>query len=521
MDQKLFLYARKSTDVEDKQVLSIEAQLSELRTFAKEQGIVIVQELVEKQSAKMPGRLIFNSMLDRIEKGEASGILSWHPDRLARNSVDGGKIIYMVDTGTIVALKFPSFWFENTPQGKFMLNMAFVQSKYYIDSLSENTKRGCRQKIRQGGYPGLAPIGYLNDVRIKTIVIDKKRSVVVRKAFELYLKGDSRLEDIANFLRENGIATSTGKPRHRDQITVMLSNPFYYGHFRYAGEVYEGKHAPIITKQLFDEVQEVLADRGKVQQHLTNQPQPFCGLLRCNSCSMMITAEHRIKKQKNGNVHQYTYYHCSKKSKNITCLEPCIRAEELDKQLSSLLASFALPKEWAEVLRVMFEKDTKEAGRSGAALVQETKDAALEIQRKLQRLLDSYLKQDIEREVYLKKKAELMGTKKSLEEKNIKFERDQNGWVEPMRKWIKDAENLTKIAQDDDLGAKKVVAKEIFGSNLLLSNKTVTWGEEKNGEPIEKNQWTAMLAAHRNLEKIPVSCVLVRGEGFEPSTSCV
>src|SRR3989338_2767954 len=140
--QKFFLYARKSTDVEDKQVLSIEAQLTELRAFAKQENLEIVEELVEKQSAKIPGRPIFNSMMERIETGEANAILSWHPDRLARNSVDGGKIIYLLDTGGVAGLRFPQFWFESTPQGKFMLNIAFGQSKYYVDSLAENTKRG-------------------------------------------------------------------------------------------------------------------------------------------------------------------------------------------------------------------------------------------------------------------------------------------------------------------------------------------------------------------------------------------
>jgi DNA invertase Pin-like site-specific DNA recombinase len=121
--QKFFLYARKSTDVEDKQVLSIEAQLTELREYAAREKLLLVEELVEKQSAKIPGRPIFNSMLERIEKEEASGIVSWHPDRLARNSVDGGKLIYLIDTEKIQALKFPQFWFEATPQGKFMLQI--------------------------------------------------------------------------------------------------------------------------------------------------------------------------------------------------------------------------------------------------------------------------------------------------------------------------------------------------------------------------------------------------------------
>ncbi|HCC67525.1 TPA: hypothetical protein DEQ22_03045, partial [Candidatus Nomurabacteria bacterium] len=136
MSQKFFLYTRKSTDVEDKQILSIEAQLQELRDFAKRENLDIALEFIEKQSAKIPGRPIFNEMLQRIEKGEADSILSWHPDRLARNSVDGGRIIYLLDTNKLLGLKFPSFWFESTPQGKFMLNIAFGQSKYYVDSLS-------------------------------------------------------------------------------------------------------------------------------------------------------------------------------------------------------------------------------------------------------------------------------------------------------------------------------------------------------------------------------------------------
>ncbi len=165
--QKFFLYARKSTDVEDKQALSIEAQLAELRAFAKKEGLWISETIIEKRTAKIPGRPLFNGMLKRIEEGEAAGIISWHPDRLARNSVDGGRIIYLLDTGKLATLKFPQFWYENTAQGKFMLNMAFGQSKYYVDNLSENTKRGLRQKVRNGIYPSLAPIGYINDVRKK------------------------------------------------------------------------------------------------------------------------------------------------------------------------------------------------------------------------------------------------------------------------------------------------------------------------------------------------------------------
>jgi len=135
---KYFIYCRKSTEEEERQILSIEAQLTELREYAKQNNLFVVREFTEKQSAKERGRPVFNEMLSQIEKGKANGILAWNPDRLAINSIDGGRIIYLVDTGKIQSLKFPTFWFEPMPQGKFMLSVAFGQAKYYTDNLREN-----------------------------------------------------------------------------------------------------------------------------------------------------------------------------------------------------------------------------------------------------------------------------------------------------------------------------------------------------------------------------------------------
>ncbi len=180
--KKFFIYARKSTDSEDRQVRSINDQIAELRELAKKENLEVVDLLVEKQTAKKPGRPVFAEMLKRMEAGEATGILAWHPDRLARNSVDGGQIIYLVDTGVIQELKFPTFWFDPTPQGKFMLSIAFGQSKYYIDNLSENIKRGHRQKLKNGLWPQMAPLGYLNNKETKLIYVDKVKSPLIRKA---------------------------------------------------------------------------------------------------------------------------------------------------------------------------------------------------------------------------------------------------------------------------------------------------------------------------------------------------
>ena len=485
-----YIYVRKSTDVEDKQVLSVEAQIVELRKYAADNNLKIAGVIIEKQSAKTPGRKKFNKMMKDIEAGKANGILSWHPDRLARNSVDGGHIIYLLDQSRLQSLKFPTFWFENTSQGKFMLSMAFSQSKYYVDNLSENTKRGLRQKVRRGEFPGPAPIGYINHTKTKTIIVDKRRSPLVIEAFELYARGDQKLQNIADFLATKGIKTSGGLPLKKDQIKYMLTNPFYYGHFRYCGEVYEGKHKAIMEKKLFDAVQAVVEKRGHRQKG-TTAPQIFCGLLRCATCRLCITAEKKIKHQKNGNVHEYVYYRCTRKHKSIVCKEPPVTEPDLRAQLTDILQSYALPKSWANALTEMLDKDEKKAEQSSGVFIADAQDKICNLQSKLQRLLDSYLDQDIDQPTYRKKQAELMSEKKSLEEQIGKLTLAANAWVEPMRRWIKQASDLNRITKSAEPHAIKNAFAEIEGLNLFLKTKKAQPTAAQDFSP-PKNIWVLL-----------------------------
>ncbi|MCC7004955.1 recombinase zinc beta ribbon domain-containing protein, partial [Candidatus Nomurabacteria bacterium] len=210
-------------------------------------------------------------------------------------------------------------------------------------------------------------------------------------------------------------------------------------------------HEPIISKKLFDSAQAVLKSRGRPDRKSKNEPQPFCGLLRCAECGMMITGEYKVKKQKNGNTHEYIYYHCSKKSKTKKCLQPCIRQEELDRQLSSEIQKVSLPKDWEEELLKMAEKEFNNSAQSLTACVKENEVKLNIISQKLERLLNGYLDQVIDELDYRKQKSKLLLEKKSLEEKMTSLSRKQNNWLEPMREWIKEAQNLDGIARDTDL----------------------------------------------------------------------
>ena len=286
---KYIAYCRKSTDEKDRQVLSIEAQVAEVKEFAQRENLEIVDFITEAKTAKCPGREKFAEVLERIEKGEAGGILSWHPDRLSRNSIDGGKVIYLLDTGKLLDLKFPSFWFENTPQGKFMLSIAFGQSKYYVDNLSENVKRGIRQKLRRGIWPKQAPFGYVNNPKTKALDINPEQAKVVKRAFEMFAEGNRSFVQIDDFLFDNGIMAKSGRRFHLSGVKHLLTNTFYVGIFRYSGELYQCSHKTFISKALFQKVQERIKKIERPRRHGHNFA--FIGLARCGQCGGAITAE--------------------------------------------------------------------------------------------------------------------------------------------------------------------------------------------------------------------------------------
>ena len=466
---KYIAYCRKSTDEKDKQIMSIEQQIEELKVFADREKLEISEFLTEAETAKIPGRPIFNSLISLIEKGLINGIISWHPDRLARNSIDGGKIIYLVDTGKLQALKFPSFWFENTPQGKFMLSIAFGQSKYYVDNLSENVKRGLYFKVRRGDWPSYAPLGYKNDRNTRKITVDSKEARLVKIAFKKFAAGEfSSMKDVRDLFFRNEITRRNGKPLHFNQIREMLQRTFYYGLMTYHGETYEGKHKPLITKKLFDEVQKVLEKKynKKSQKH----DFAFTGFIKCKECDSFFTAEkHKKFYPKTRGEVWYTYYRCVKK-KGV-CSQPYLREEELENQLREIINSVSLSETWANKLLEMAEKDGEKEKEFAVGELQKLSLSLDDLEKKLDKLLESYLEEIVDIESYQKKKGELLKQKQFLKEKIAEIKTKGSSWLEPLKEFIKEAADAAKIARvKNNCNDLAIVAKKV-GSNYFLNNK--------------------------------------------------
>ncbi len=461
---RYFLYARKSTDEEDRQILSIEAQVTETKEYAIKENLQIVQEFIESKSAKIPGRPIFNEMMSLLQKGKADAILAWHPDRLARNSLDGGKIIYLVDKGVIKHLRFPTYRFDNTAQGKFMLSIAFGQSKYYVDNLSENIKRGIRQKVRNGVYPSLAPVGYLNDPKSRNIVIDAAKAPLIRKIFELYATGDYTLDRLKDTMSVMGFRTTNDKLIGVSKLRLILMNPFYYGMFKYWGETFEGTHEPIITKKLFEKCQQVMSGRGKPRK--AKHRFIFRGFMRCGECGRMITAE----------IHKdYVYYRCTKRY--TTCSQKYIREEALLKQIRGIFQKVSLCDDWtANILREL-EKDKARDIQSSRPHQQNLQSKIAAIDAKINRLLDVYLEGGLAPEEYKRKKAKLLNSKKELQESMRDFADGGNNWFEQARSFVTLLNRASYVSRGGNLESQKKILEKI-GSNFILKERRLIFSAE-------------------------------------------
>lgn len=339
---KYCLYARKSTESDEKQALSIDSQVKEMLAIAEREGLEVVDVRRESHSAKTSGqRPVFSELLRDIEIGRYTGILTWAPDRLSRNAGDLGSLVDLMDEKKLLQIKTYGQSFQNSPNEKFLLMILCSQAKLENDNKSINVKRGLRTRCEMGLWPAPAPMGYLNEKRVDRkghVYIDPERGHIIKKMFEKVAYEKWSGKKLYHWLKfDLNFKTPFGnKGLTLSNIYLILQNDFYYGSFEYprkSGLWYKGVHEPIITKELFDQVQEQI--KSQIVR-VTDKEFAFTKLMQCGLCGSGICADEKFKKQKNGNVHRYCYYGCSK-SRDKNCKCGYIREEELIEQLTNLM----------------------------------------------------------------------------------------------------------------------------------------------------------------------------------------
>lgn len=338
---KYCLYARKSTESEEQQILSIDSQIKEMLEMASRDNLEVVEIKRESHSAKEAGaRPVFNEIVDEIKSGKFNAILTWAPDRISRNAGDLGRIVDLMDSGALHEIRTYGQKFINSPNEKFLLMILGSQAKLENDNKVVNVKRGLRARCEMGLYPCVAPTGYLNSKNVDTkchIDIDPRRGPVIKKMFEKIAYENYSGRKLYFWLKDEiKFRTRNDKELHLSNLYLILRNHFYYGTFEYpvgSGLWYQGKHTPLISKALFDQVQEKIViqkTKGEAKEFA------FTKLMSCGLCGSGITADEKFKVQKNGNVHRYVYYGCCS-HKDKDCKSGYMNEDNLVEQLANLM----------------------------------------------------------------------------------------------------------------------------------------------------------------------------------------
>jgi len=335
------LYARKSTESEERQVLSIDSQIKEMLQLAERECLDVVCMKRESHSAKETGqRPVFNEIIEEIRTKKYNAILTWAPDRISRNAGDLGKIVDLMDTGLLQEIRTYGQKFSNNPNEKFLLMILGSQAKLENDNRGVNVKRGLRTRVEMGLWPGVAPLGYLNQNLMDKkcqVIIDPERAPVIKKMFEKVAYEQYSGRKIYNWLKfELNFYTRGNKPLTLSGIYRILDNSFYYGVFerpKGSGNWYQGKHKPIITQELFEKAQ-VQLKRDNIQRE--NKEFAFTKLFTCGYCGSGISAEEKYKQLKDGTHARYVYYSCTR-ARDRNCKNKYIREEELITELLKIL----------------------------------------------------------------------------------------------------------------------------------------------------------------------------------------
>lgn len=498
MNQKTryFIYARKSSEGRDRQMLSIESQLSELSRIVERDNLCVAHTYKESKSAHVANnRPVFNEMIKRIRKGEANGIIAWHVNRITRNPFETGIVQQMLQDGQITSIVTPGRHFR-TEDNALFFSIEASEANQYSRDLSTNVKRGLNQKYQMGQPPSIAPLGFLNtklNIRgANKVIVDPERWSIVRKGFEMILSGAYTVAQALDVLNnEYGLRTKPGevrggRPLSKSGFYRMLTDPFYYGYFYRKGILYKGAYKPVITVEEFDQIQVILGRNGR--------PRPkrhefaFTGLITCGVCGSAITGSEKQKILKStGELKSYTLYHCTHRKKGAAeCPERAfIPAKLIEQQIISELETYEIKplfKEWA--MRVIRENANDEFDVQKSIIDEQAKQEARLLQE-LDSLVDLRIAGSISEEKYLEKKAQ-------REEQLIRVRSaitslsDRNGnWVELFEKKLTFVENLVTRFVTTDVHTKKKICYD-FGWNWVLKEKKLFISKQEWLEPFRK-----------------------------------
>ncbi|KKQ47047.1 MAG: Recombinase [Candidatus Woesebacteria bacterium GW2011_GWC1_38_13] len=511
-NKKYFAYIRKSTDTEDKQELSLDAQKRIIGDNAKRDNLVIVKWFEEKLSARKKGRPVFNELLEKLETTDITGVICHKPDRLTRNLWDSAKINEMMEHGKDFI--FVSGSYPNNAQGKLMFNISTATSKWYVDNLSEETKKGQEQSIIKGFSPGSPPLGYLTKREYLALTgeetdkreIDPSRAPIVKKAYELYDIGKLSIDGVVEWSYKNGFRGKDTAKRPSGKVGKgawynILTNPFYYGWFKWLGKIHKGTHTPIVDYELWERVGRRLKLKGHRFQLLYEFPFKV-EQMHCGGCGAGITAEQKFQvicpickfkfwyknkrmcpkckipltKMDKAKYLHYIYYHCTRS--RFKCTETSVRHEYLQQVFEEAIDKITLPSELGEIFREELKQGFKEEQNLRDVSLQNLNRERGRIQEKHDRLLELYIDQSLDKASYDKKNIEYEDEKQKIEIEIERYKKLDKQWFDTAVLYLELSQSAGKLFKNASDERKNELLNFVF-QNLTLKDKKIDFTYKK------------------------------------------
>ncbi len=412
------IYARKSTDSEDKQVLSIDSQIAELKGHAARRGLQVSEVLTEARSAKAPGRPIFGDLMRRVRRGQIEGVLCWKMDRLARNHLDHGAVLQALADGKLKEVITPERVYTSNGNDRFLGNFELGIATKFIDDLRDNVKRGNRARFQQGWPNYRPPAGYLEDRTGPTTVIvrDSVNFDLIRRAWDLLLTGTMKPRQILKLLNKDwgyrSRKTPHGgqKPMSFSGLFGLFSKPYYMGVIQLRnGDSYKGAHEPMVTEQEFARAQEILGRPGRPRP--VHHEFTFSGMLRCASCGRAMVGEVHVKRSGK----RYVYYRCHRRGQDVRCTEPTLPERAFTAQIAADLARVTLTPKAAGWIRDNLARTLEAEGGQLRAVRESIERTLRHVRTEEDTLLSLRLRGSIDDELFERRRVEISGRRAQLE----------------------------------------------------------------------------------------------------------
>eukprot|EP01037_Dinobryon_pediforme_P009412 gene9412-9492_t len=498
--------------------LSIPSQVEDdLKVQARER-LFVVDTITDSASAKIPfNRPGYSAMIKRIKKGEASGIVVWKIDRLARNHLEWGELMHLLQTGIIQSVWTMHREYRSADSALLISLEASMATQYSVD-LGEVVKRGLNKKVEMGQPPLIARVGYLNtklnEHGSNSIVVDRERWPLMRMAFDKMLTGQYTMLQIVSLLnQEHHFRTRPGRNRPGAPLSLSMlhrafTDPFYSGYFKYKGKLHKGSYKPMITVEEFGNIQWILGRKGKAKPH--KHDFAFTGFIKCGCCGCAVTASKKLKKIKStGEYKTYSWYHCTKRKGSAACSDKKYTSEkEMTAMIERELEKIALVPQWKEWLIEAIKEQNEDELLKQKEVVKNTADYEQKLLMELDTLLDLRISNELTEQKYIQKKAEREALLIRVQEKRQRLERNVDNWIEQISETLDFATTALQLFKTGDPKFQKSLCADI-GSDWILQGKNLTFTRHEWFYDVE---W---LTGHYEQEKERISMVLTQRQVAE------